>query len=182
MHATANQGTTPMKTPALTLPALLLACLAACGGEETAADLDMTAADFPCILDWPQTGLFRITNLLGREADAVAVAQSADGGTYPVGTVIQLIPNEAMVKRRAGWNPATSDWEYFFLDVDASGTTIVSRGGAEVVNAFGIGCHDCHSAAEPRWDLVCASNHGCEPLPFTEEQILQVQNGDPRCR
>lgn len=166
----------------LWIPVLLLATLAACGGDDEVEDLDMTAADFTCILDWPQVDQrFRITNLLGHEADALAVAQSAEGGTYPVGTIIQLIPNEAMVKRHQGWNPTTNDWEYFFLDVNENGTTIATRGGAEVVNPQGNSCHDCHSAAEPQWDLVCASDHGCEPLPFTLEQIQEVQNSDPRC-
>jgi hypothetical protein len=45
-----------------------------------------------------------------------AAARAENGGVYPVGTVIQLIPFEAMVKRHEGWNPATGDWELFMLD------------------------------------------------------------------
>lgn len=157
--------------------------LAACGDEKEPAieDLEMTAEDFGCILDWPQVERFRVTNQLGHEEEAVAVARSASGGTYPVGTVIQVVPNEAMVKRREGWNPETNDWEFFVLDATAEGTSIVSRGGAEVVNPLG-SCSDCHSGAEPKWDLVCASDHGCDPVPFTPEQILMVQESDPRCQ
>lgn len=157
--------------------------LAACGDKEDPAveDLDMTAADFGCILDWPQVDRFRVTNQLGYEEQAEAVARSASGGTYPVGTIIQVIPNEAMVKRRKGWNPETNDWEFFILETSAEGTNIVSRGGAEVENPLG-SCSDCHNDAEPKWDLVCSDGHGCEPLPFTPEQILMVQESDPRCQ
>lgn len=163
---------------------ILIACtlsLAACGDDEV-QDLDMAAEDFSCILDWPKVDRFRIINELGHQAEAEAVARSASGGTYPVGTIIQLIPYEAMVKRREGWNPATNDWEFFFLEVSADGTTIAARGTDDVVNGLGGNCFDCHSAAEPKWDLVCASGHGCEPLPFTAEQIEMAQQSDPRCQ
>jgi hypothetical protein len=157
--------------------------LAACGDNEEPAveDLDMTAQDFGCILDWPQVERFRVTNELGHQDEAEAVARSTSGGTYPVGTIIQVIPNEAMVKRREGWNPDTNDWEFFILETTADGTSIVSRGGGEVVNPLG-SCADCHDGAEPKWDLVCSDGHGCEPLPFTPEQILMVQESDPRCQ
>jgi hypothetical protein len=173
-----------LATNKLAITALITLTLgfAACSDEESKVeDLDMTAEDFGCILDWPQVERLRVTNQLGHEEEAEAVARSASGGTYPVGTVIQVIPNEAMVKRREGWNPATNDWEFFILDTTAEGTTIVARGGAEVTNPLG-SCSDCHGEAEPKWDLVCASDHGCEPLPFTPEQILMVQESDPRCQ
>ena len=47
------------------------------------------------------------------------VTNSAEGGEYSVGAIIQLVPIEAMVKRVKGWDPQTNDWEYFFLGVDA---------------------------------------------------------------
>ena len=47
-------------------------------------------------------------------------ANNPDGGVYPVGTVIQLVPQEAMVKRAAGFDPATNDWEFFSLDVSGA--------------------------------------------------------------
>lgn len=152
-------------------------------GGGNAEDLDMTAADFECILDWPKVDRFRISNKLGYQEEAEAVARAANGGVYPVGTVIQLVPFEAMVKRREGWNPGTGDWEFFTLDVTADGATIASRGGEDVVNPMsGVTCIECHSQAEPKFDLVCASGHGCEPLPFTPEQLEMVQQSDPRCQ
>lgn len=144
-------------------------------------DLDMQAEDFTCIRDGEKVRKFYVTNPLGFLDEALAVANSTEGGTYPVGTVLQLVPLEAMVKRRAGYSPETNDWEFFSLDVRAGETTILARGAADVVNAFGGNCLDCHSLAEPQWDLVCEDTHGCDPLPLSDEVILNIQNADSRC-
>jgi hypothetical protein len=144
------------------------------------ADLDMQPSDFDCILHWTKVGDFRITNKLVEAGTSIAVAADPEGGVYPVGTVIQLIPNEAMAKRRAGWNATTRDWEFFKLSTSASGTVISQRGGAEVANVSG-SCDGCHGKAEPQFDVICGTTHGCAPLPFTEAEIQFVQNGDPRC-
>lgn len=144
-------------------------------------DLDMSPEDFVCLLEWEKVRRFRITNLLGRLPEALEVAGSPTGGSYPVGTVIQLIPNEAMVKRAAGWSPETNDWEFFSLQTSAAGTEILDRGTTEVINAFGGNCFSCHSAAEPQWDLICEQDHGCAPIPIDEATIEALQNGDPRC-
>ena len=149
---------------------------------EPVEDPDLSADDFVCILDWEKVHRFYITNVLGDVDASLAVANSPDGGTYPVGTLIQLIPTEAMVKRAPGYAPQTNDWEFFSLSVSAAGTEILTRGSDQVVNAFGGNCLECHSKAAPQWDLVCEQDHGCDPLPFTLEQIEAVQNADPRCR
>ncbi len=47
-------------------------------------------------------------------------AQSAD---YPEGTVIRMIPQEAMVKRSKAAFPNSNGWEYFALAVTPQGTT-----------------------------------------------------------
>ena len=80
---------------------------------------------------------FYVDNLLGNLDATLAVANSATGGTYPAGTVVQLVPTEAMVKRDKDFNPVTHDWEFFELDVSKDGTEIRKRGFAEVVNRFG---------------------------------------------
>jgi hypothetical protein len=146
-----------------------------------AEDLDMQPGDFDCILEWEKVRKFRITNKLGHLEESLAVANNPAGGVFPVGTVIQLIPNEAMVKRAAGFDPDNSDWEFFFLDTSENGTEIVSRGSKDVVNGFGGNCFDCHAKAAPQWDRLCEEGHGCDPLPFTPEQIEMVQQADPRC-
>ena len=94
---------------------------------------------------------------------------------------MQLVPAEAMVKREAGFNPATNDWEFFELNVSSEGTTIGKRGFAEVVNRFGGNCFACHVQAEPQWDLICDNNHGCEPIPLSRAMINAIQKTDPRC-
>ncbi len=145
-----------------------------------AEDLDMTAKDFVNINSMTPVKGFFIDNRLGHLDDAIAVAENPDGGVYPVGTIIQLVPQEAMVKRSPGWNPETNDWEFFFLDVSAAGTTIVTRGAEETVNRFGGNCASCHAAADPKFDFVCEGTHGCEPLPIGDDVIASIQAADPR--
>jgi hypothetical protein len=86
---------------------------------------------------------FYVDNLLGNLDATLAAANSATGGAYPPGTVIQLVLTEAMVKRDKGFNPITHDWEFFELDVSKDGTEIRKRGFAEVVNRFGGNCFGC---------------------------------------
>jgi hypothetical protein len=154
--------------------------VAAVDGPAGVEDLDMKAQDFECVLRWTKiNGSYRITNKLGH--DAAAVANSSAGGDFPVGTIIQIVPSEAMVKRRAGFDPATHDWEFFSLGVTASGTTIKARGSANVVNQFGGNCLACHQKAMPQFDLVCGTTHGCDALPLTTAQLVGLQDQDPRC-
>jgi hypothetical protein len=111
----------------------------------------------------------------------LAAANSPTGAVYPPGSVIQLVPGEAMVKRDKGFNPATRDWEFFELDVSKDGTQIRKRGFADVVNRFGGNCFGCHVAARPEWDLVCEADHSCAPIPVTRAMIGALQRTDPRC-
>jgi hypothetical protein len=127
----------------------------------------------------PIRGFF-VDNLLGDLPASIAVANSRNGGVYPPGTLLQLVPQEAMVKHRAGWGPTTNDWEFFFLDVSATGTKIVDRGTTTVVNRFGGNCASCHSAAAAKFDLVCEHDHGCAPLPVSDDTIRLIQLADPR--
>ena len=144
------------------------------------ADPELGDDDFKPLTEMTPVRGFFVDNVLGDLEATIAVAESPDGGTYPVGTVIQLVPQEAMVKRAPGFSPEFGDWEFFELDVSAEGTTIINRGDAEIVNRFGASCADCHSLAEPQWDLVCEQDHGCEPLPLTRDQIVALQDADPR--
>jgi hypothetical protein len=146
-----------------------------------ADDTELTAADLDCILGWPKVRRFRITNKLGDVDASLAVANQPGSGDYPPGTVIQLVPHEVMVKRRAGFSAASNDWEFLFLEVAAEGATIKARGTTDVINGFGGNCLSCHNAAERKYDFVCEDGHGCEPLPVTPEQIEEIQQSDPRC-
>ena len=87
-----------------------------------AQDFVAQPADFTSLRDMTTVRGFFVDNHLGHLDEAVAVANNPDGGVYPVGTIIQLVPQEAMVKRAAGFDPATNDWEFFTLEVSAQGT------------------------------------------------------------
>src|SRR5262245_42781383 len=125
---------------------------------------NIDAKSFRCITEMTHVRQFYVDNLLGNLDATLAVANSATGGPYPPGTIIQLIPTEAMVKRDKGFNPVTHDWEFFELDVSKDGTEIRKRGFAEVVNRFGGNCFGCHIQARPQWDLVCERDHGIKNL------------------
>ena len=116
---------------------LMLAAFMTTAVIQPAAATEITDETFRCLNDMTPVRHFYVDNLLGNVAETVAVANSANGGTYPEGAVVQLVPAEAMVKRAAGFNPATNDWEFFELNVSVEGTPIGKRGFAEVVNRFG---------------------------------------------
>ncbi|HEY6697333.1 MAG TPA: hypothetical protein VIZ67_03845 [Acidimicrobiales bacterium] len=144
-------------------------------------DVVVDAGDFKPLAEMTRVRGFFVDNVAGDLEGTLAVANDPEGGAYPVGTVIQLIPQEAMVKRAPGFDPDSNDWEFFTLDVTGAGTTIVTRGGSEVVNRFnGTSCAGCHSAAEPQFDFVCEDDHGCAPLPVGNDVITAIQNADPR--
>jgi hypothetical protein len=148
-------------------------------GLGNATDID--AKSFRCIRKMTPVRQFYVDSLRGNLNATLAVANSTTGGVYPLGSVIQLIPGEAMVKRDNGFNAATHDWEFFELDVSKDGTQIRKRGTVGVVNRFGGNCFGCHAAAAARWDLVCETGHGCAPLAVTRAMIGALQRTDPRC-
>jgi hypothetical protein len=97
----------------------------ACAGYAVAEDaIPIDDNSFKCLNQMTKVRHFYVDNLLGDLDATVAVANSASGGTYPPGSVLQLFAGEAMVKQRPGYNPATKDWEFFELDVSPEGTKI----------------------------------------------------------
>jgi len=139
------------------------------------------AKSFRCITKMTRVRHFYVDNLRGHLDATLTAANSPTGAVYPPGSVIQLIPGEAMVKRDKDFNPATHDWEFFELDVSKGGTLIRKRGFADVVNRFGGNCFGCHITARPEWDLVCETGHGCVPIPLTRAMSGALQRTDPRC-
>jgi hypothetical protein len=144
-------------------------------------ELTIDADSFLCLSEMMAVRHFFVDNLLGDLDATIEVAQSTDGGVYPPGSVVQLVPTEVMVKHRPGWNAATRDWEFFELDVSAGGSSIRNRGFVDVVNKFGGNCFGCHIKAEAKYDLICELEHGCDPIPITREVIAGIQAADPRC-
>ncbi|HEV7730986.1 MAG TPA: hypothetical protein VGR62_02445 [Candidatus Binatia bacterium] len=146
-----------------------------------AKDFEATESDFACLLNWDKVNNVRIFNAkprLLRKAKRV-LESGRPNRKYPVGTIMQLIPGEAMVKRKKSFNPDGNGWEFFQLGTSASGTTIVSR-GADAINFLGLECKACHAAAV-KFDFVCEKTHGCIVLPLTDAGIDALQRADPRC-
>jgi hypothetical protein len=171
------------KQDAATEPAVAVkqAPAVAAAAAEEAPELSIDAGSFICLDKMTKIRHFFVDNLLGDLKATIAVAESTDGGVYPPGSVVQLVPTEVMVKHPAGFNAATRDWEFFELDVSAEGSSIRNRGFVDVVNKFGGNCFGCHIKAEPKYDLICELDHGCDTIPVTREMIAAIQSQDPRC-
>lgn len=95
-----------------------------------ADDIVVSEQTFSCILDWPR---IRGTYIKNADPEKLQAAMrifrdNVSDIEYPVGTILQLIPAEAMVKHPRGTFAKTNDWEFFALDVSAAGTKITDRG------------------------------------------------------
>jgi hypothetical protein len=97
---------------------------------------------------------------------------------YPEGTMLQLVPGEAMIKRSRSAFPNSSGWEFFLLDVTPQGSTVKMRG--DTAGNRGGTCLGCHQRGV-KFDFVCERTHGCAPVPLTDEQLARIQSNDPRC-
>ena len=166
---------------------MVTVAMGGCGDSSTPApppepmDFEATAADFGCIQDWERVRNIRITNALGFLEEALALARDPQPGVqYPVGTIIQLFPGEAMVKRGPDFDPDNNNWEYFELTATAEGTSINVRGRDDVINMFGGQCFGCHADARD-FDFICEKGRGCVELPLGDAAITALQEADPRC-
>ncbi len=148
----------------------------------SAQDLTVSEQTFGCILDWP-----KVRNTRFKHADPERLKEamrifrdSVPDKEYPVGTILQLVPFEAMVKHPREKFPNTNGWEFFALDVSEAGTTIRDRGENVVNLSQGVTCLSCHQPAT-RFDFVCEKGHGCAPIPFDDQKIAEIQKADLRC-
>ena len=96
----------------------------------SAQDITVSEQTFGCILDWP-----KVRNTRFKHADPEKLKEamrifrdSVPDKEYPVGTILQLVPFEAMVKHPREKFPKTNGWEFFALDVSEDGTKIRDRG------------------------------------------------------
>lgn len=160
--------------------ASLLALAAGFAGAADSKAIPVTDSSFKCLQDMAKVRHFFVDNLKGDREATIAVAQKGSGD-YPVGSVVQLIPGEVMVKHPKGFNTATRDWEFFELDVSKEGSKIRKRGFVDVVNKFGGNCFACHVKAKPEFDLICEIGHGCDTIPITRPMLAALQKTDPRC-
>lgn len=82
-------------------------------GQSDSADdskkLEIPESAFKCLAELTASGAFFVDNLLGNLDATLAVANSDEGGKYPAGSLVTLVPNEVMIKHLEGWNPGTND-------------------------------------------------------------------------
>ena len=151
---------------------------------DSASAQDITVSDqtFGCILDLP-----KVRNTRFKHADPEKLKEamrlfrdSVPDKEYPVGTILQLVPFEAMVKHPGEKFPNTNGWEFFSLEISEQGTKIKDRGESVVNVSQGVTCLSCHQPAA-RFDFVCEKGHGCAPIPFDDQKIAQIQKSDLRC-
>jgi hypothetical protein len=148
-----------------------------------ADDMPITEKNFGCVLNLQKVRNTRIQNPDPQKLqEAIRIFRdSVPDKEYPTGTVLQLVPTEAMVKHERSAFPNTNGWEFFALKVSADGTTILDRGDKVLNASLKKPCLDCHSPAA-KFDFVCEKGHGCAPIPFTDQQIAAAQAADPRCK
>jgi hypothetical protein len=155
-----------------------------------------TPEDFKCLLDGtkapgktfyifgPRRAVvkkaIRKTRLVTKALQAGRTPKLGKG--YPVGTILQLFPFEAMAKRGGTFNPEGHGWEYFKIRPNADGTSeIIARGTGDVIGITGSSCQTCHEKLASGHDSVCEFVVGASGLGFTDEQIAAFQASDPRC-
>ena len=145
-------------------------------------DITVTDKSFGCIRDGTKVRNTYIRNAdPQRLAEAVRILRDRVANTeYPVGTILQLVPGEAMVKHPREKFPNSNGWEFFALDLSEAGTKIRDRGDNVVNLSLGLPCLSCHQPAA-KFDFVCEKNHGCAPLPFDDKKFAEIQATDPRC-
>src|SRR5207237_3546069 len=122
----------------------------------SAADVSVSEQTFGCVLDWPQVRSTRINHADPQQlAEAMRIFKDSVPNTdYPVGTILQLVPFEAMVKHPSEKFPKTNGWEFFALDISAAVTKIRDRGDSVVNLSQGKTCLSCHQPAAT-FDFVC---------------------------
>jgi hypothetical protein len=148
---------------------------------DSSIEILVTENTFVCLKNMHSVRGFFVGNLLDNLNGTVAAAMQPEGAPYPPGSIVQLIPTEAMIKHHKGWSTKTNDWEFFALDVSEKGTKIKARGTIHIKNKFGGNCFECHQKAKPQWDFICEEGHGCDSLPIPAFLIRWAQRNDPRC-
>jgi len=166
----------------------LLAALAFVAPPPADAEPHAKPRDFRCLLKGKKVEgknfyIFNRNRVRLRKAVAMTETGEIPPSGYPVGTVLQVLPFEAMIKRRPGYNPDGDNWEFVRLKVDPTTrkTTIIADGKGEVANPLG-SCQACHARLAPKFDLVCGFVIGANGLGLTDEQLAAIQAADPRCK
>lgn len=161
-----------------------LGLIAALAVPASAREFVAQPKDFRCLTDGAQPD-GKLFHVFGKKRIVKKALRKTHTGRlgkgYPVGTILQLFPFEAMAKRGGKFNPEGGGWEYFKLEPNADGTTeILARGTAEVTNFLGGSCQECHQRLAKDHDSVCEFVVGVEGLGLTEDLVRRLMN-DVRC-
>jgi hypothetical protein len=148
--------------------------------EET-KETEITEKSFGCLLGGNKVGNTYISNPDPEKLkEAMRIYRDNVQDTdYPIGTILQLFPDQAMVKHPAEKFPLTNGWEFFEFEI-AQHRTIIRAHGDRISNRNSVPCMACHQNA-PRYDFVCGKGHGCTPLSYTDQKIAEIQAADERC-
>jgi hypothetical protein len=140
--------------------------------------------DFRCLTDGAQPEGKRF-HIFGKKRIVKKALRKTNTGRlgkgYPVGTILQLFPFEAMAKRGGKFNKEGGGWEYFKLKPNPDGTTeILKRGTADVTNFRDDSCQECHQRQAKDHDSVCEFVIGPEGIGLTDDLVRALQT-DARC-
>jgi hypothetical protein len=169
----------------------LLLAVALVAPAPASAEPHAKPSDFKCLLKGKKVEgtdfyIFNRNRAKLRKAVAMTRTGNIPPKGYPVGTILQVLPIEAMIKRRPGYNPEGNDWEFVRLSVSSDGHTSIRQDGkGEVRNGIDF-CQSCHqgiaATKPPGHDLVCGFVIGATGLGLTEEKLAEIQASDPRCK
>ncbi len=168
----------------LAIVLVLLALVAPVGAHEFIA----TPNDFHCLFDGtkvPGKHFFvfhRKKAALKKALHKLETGKLGEG--LPRGTVLQLVPQEAMVMRGGKFNRDGHGWEYFSLDPKSDGTSeILARGTSEVTGAVThTSCQKCHEMFAADHDAICEFVIGTAGIGLTDDFLALIQNADARCK
>ena len=148
----------------------------------SAQDITVSEQTFGCILDWPKV---RNTRFKHSDPEKLKEAMrifrnSVPDKEYPVGTILQLVPFEAMVKHPREKFPKTMDGSFSLWMSPTKGPRSMIE--ERVSSMFrkespGLSCHQ----PVAKFDFVSEKGHGCAPIPFDDQKIADIQKADLRC-
>src|SRR5262245_23496486 len=84
----------------------------------TARQFVADESDFTCLRDWTKVHHMRVFHRKPKKLKkAIAIIEGGEQKPLPKGTILQIFPNEAMVKRGGKFNKEGGGWEFFALGV-----------------------------------------------------------------
>ena len=140
----------------------------------------MQPADFPNIKTLTLVGNHFVGNLLGHLDAALAVAQFTRRRRLPGGHDHPARSAGSDGQAPGGMERGQPRLGVLLARHVRDGNQDPDPRRDPVLNRFGLDCLSCHAQADAQWDFVCEKDHGCDPIPLTDQLIVALQQGDPR--